>query len=104
MTEAPFTNRELQGMFEEIKEKLNSHTTVHIEILNQVKSTNGKVAEIQKWRERINGALQAAGVLCILIILPFIIWFISWSFNRINSIDEIVAKSLNDYQFQIIEP
>lgn len=99
MTDTPFTNRELTTMFDSITKKLDDHADVHAQILEQVKTTNGKVAEIQRWRERMVGAMWAGSVLFSLVIFPLI----GWAIFEINSLDEKIANALDNYEIRIAE-
>lgn len=99
MTDTPFTNRELTTMFDSITKKLDEHGDVHSQILEQVKTTNGKVAEIQRWRERMYGAMWAGGLLFSLVIFPLI----GWAIFEINSLDEKIANALDNYEIKITQ-
>lgn len=79
-------------MFEQVDDKLNG-------IYREVQATNGKVASIQKWRERVTGAAWAMGGVFSIVILPLLVW----ALIRINSIPEIVAQTLENYQIEIID-
>lgn len=88
--DVPFSNREIQTMFDSLKQTLDAHTDVHTQILDHVKATNGKVAEIQKWRERMVGAMWAGGILCTVVILPLL----TWAILEVNSLDEQINTAV----------
>lgn len=46
MSEIPYSNRELTAFFKNIEEKLDAHSEVHSQILEQVRFTNGKVRRL----------------------------------------------------------
>lgn len=46
MTEIPYTKRELDMKFDGLHETLEEHGKTHVEILEEVKKTNGKVKKI----------------------------------------------------------
>jgi hypothetical protein len=100
MTEQAYQNREIKAMFERLDEKLDNHSKVHGLILDQTTATNGKVAEIQKWKERVMGGFYVASSLGVTIILPLLIWAIV----EVNDIENKIVKSLNNYQIEIIQP
>lgn len=95
----PFTNREITAMFDSIERKLDEHAEVHAQILEQVKATNGKVAEIQRWRERMIGAAWVGGVVVTVIIIPLA----TWAVLVVNSIDKKIVEALDNYEISISE-
>ncbi len=90
MTEQDFTNREISTMFNNMLEKLDEHANTHSKILNAVNITNGKVADIQAWRERMNGGSIVAVAFLTAIIIPVI----SWMVYTVSTLDEIIDKSI----------
>lgn len=85
MDEQDFTNREIQAMFAEIKDG-NSR------IETQTKATNGKVADIQKWREQVNGGAKVAAFFSAVLIVPIL----GWALYTVSTVDERVRSSVND--------
>lgn len=59
-------------MNQKIDDLLKDNKEAHDKILEQVKKTNGSVAEIQKWRYLINGGLIVMNILFV----PVLIWFL----------------------------
>lgn len=96
--EQPYSNREIKSMIDGIIERLDAHTEVHSQILTQVTNTNGKVAEIQKWRERMVGAMWAGSILFTLVIFPLVTWMVV----EISTLNEKIAAALEDYEVQVI--
>lgn len=61
MAEIPFSNRELNEKFTDIRETL-------AQILEQTKRTNGRISKLENWRAYVIGALSILTVL----VLPII--------------------------------
>lgn len=98
MNDKPFSNREITSMFQSILEKLDAHTDVHTSILSAVQTTNGKVADIQTWRERMNGGMTVTGIFLTVVIVPILTWAV-WSILNIQfSIQETVKKAVDTYE------
>lgn len=98
MNDKPFSNREITSMFQSILEKLDAHTEVHSTILGAVQITNGKVADIQTWRERMNGGMTVTGIFMTVVIIPILTWAV-WSILNIQfSIEENVKKAVEIYE------
>ena len=103
MTEQPFTKNpkldrfitNMEHSIDNIKETLLEHTGVHSQILEQTTTTNGKVASIQKWRERTNGVM-----ISLLFLFPFLIAGLWWASSIIlhNSIEDAVKSALSIYE------
>lgn len=96
MADEPYTVRELDGKFLGVHEKLDA-------ILKQTMATNGKVADIQKWRERVMGYATAVIVVGGAVIMPLL----GWGLYRLANIDAItrsvVADELSTYQIEEIK-
>jgi hypothetical protein len=91
--ETPFKNREITAMFSRIEELLNSHTEVHKQILTQTTNTNGKVADIQKWRERVSG-----GIVVCAFVIPTFFGVIGWMAYQITTFDKQIQEALSVYE------
>lgn len=107
--EQPYQKREIdifmQGMvqkFEDVNKKLDRNNDYQnkelAEIKGMVSVTNGKVADIQKWREQTIGAIKATAVLGVMIIVPLL----TWAFITVSKIDdkikEGIESALLDYE------
>ena len=95
-TKNPHLDRFLTNMnnaMANLDNKLDEHAEVHEQILAQTTATNGKVASIQKWRERMNGA-----VLVIVFLLPTLIGLMSWMAYEITNFDDYVQQALKQYE------
>jgi hypothetical protein len=91
--EANFSNREIKAMFGRIEEMLRSHDDVHNAILSQTTTTNGKVADIQKWRERMSG-----GIIVCAFVIPTFFGVIGWMAYQITNFDKQVQEALSVYE------
>lgn len=87
-----YTKREIDSHFEnlvhlikDIDGKVSANNAL-------VKETNGKVANIQIWREQVNGAAKATGVLCMLVVIPLL----TWAFLTIARLDERINEKVKD--------
>ena len=95
-TKNPKLDRFLTGLevsLSDVKGTLEDHTKVHTQILLQTTATNGKVADIQKWRERMSGAV----VVCAFII-PTVFGMIGWMAYEITHFDERIQDALSAYE------
>lgn len=71
------------------------------EIKDQTTKTNGSVANINRWRERINGMAIASGVFMGAIVLPILAWAIYSLVNIQNQVHQAVDDSLGAYNIQM---
>lgn len=85
----------MEHSIESIKETLVEHTMVHAQILEQTTTTNGKVASIQKWRERTNGGLVA-----LIFLFPFLLGGLWWVSSIVlqDTIEKAVESALTVYE------
>jgi len=101
MNDQPFTSdpkldrflTNLDNTIASLDEKLDEHTEVHTKILAQTTATNGKIADIQKWRERMNGAVSV-----MIFIVPTILAFIGWMAYQITHFDDQIQQALSIYE------
>lgn len=101
MQEQPFTKNpqldrfltNLNNTITGLDEKLDEHTVVHTKILAQTTATNGKIADIQKWRERMNGAVSV-----MIFVVPTILAFIGWMAYQITRFDDQIQEALSVYE------
>lgn len=90
MDEKPYLNREIDEFMRDMRES-------NQRIETGVSYTNGKVGEINIWRERVNGALLASGAFMTLIVMPILGWAIYVLVNIDSSINASVQQSLSAY-------
>ena len=85
-----YSNREIDEMKEDIFRALGR-------IENQTTKTNGSVADIQRWKERMMGALYVT----LIVVMPLL----SWGLYQITQIPEKVTHgieiALESYQIYI---
>lgn len=95
MNEDGYTKREHDLIFNDIREAL-------VRIETQTTTTNGKVADITKWREQIVGGAKVAGVVTATIIAPIIIWSVITLRDLPNDIKNAVKDEISSkYDIQI---
>lgn len=63
MPDLPYSNREIQEFFKDIKESLGR-------IENQTVKTNGRVTKLENWRAYSNGAIAVI----VLVVVPVLGW------------------------------
>lgn len=78
--------KDIQGKVAEIKEKDLP------EINGRVKTTNGSVADIKAWKERLTGAFWAMGVGMTVIVVPLL----TWAFVTVAKIDDNINKGISE--------
>lgn len=96
---------EMVGGIHDIKNTLESHTGVHNNIMdavgksnNKLDYTNGKVGELIKWRERINGGMAVAGVFMSIIVIPILAWSVYSLVRLPQTIQESIQEALVVYE------
>lgn len=82
----PYSNREIDNHFKDVKETLER-------IENQTTATNGKVASIQTWRERTNGAMM--------VVTTILVPILGWALWQVSTIDDTVKEVLSTYDITI---
>lgn len=90
LSDKPYTNRE-------IREKWHDQANITQNILLQTTKTNGSVADINRWRERVNGMAIAAGIFMTLIVVPILAWAIYVLVNIQQTIHVSVDDALSAY-------
>ncbi len=83
--DTPYSNRE-------IREKWHDISNTQQAILTQTTKTNGSVADINRWRERANGAFIASSVFMGAVVLPIL----GWAMYVLISLPQTVHKSVDD--------
>jgi len=112
MSEEPYKNREIKELFgaaderadafhEKLMERMGvfeENTTSSLDrIEEQTKKTNGAVADINKWRERVNGMGIASGVFMTIIVIPILGWSLYILVNINNTVHQSVDQALSAY-------
>ncbi len=93
MAEDSYKNREIDEKFDDILGFLGR-------IEGQTTKTNGAVADLNKWRERVNGGAIVAGVFMTVAILPILSWALYILLNINSIINQSVAQALSAYQIE----
>lgn len=86
----PYSNREIREKWHDITNDLQN-------ILTQTTKTNGSVADINKWRERMNGGATVAGIFMSIVVLPILGWALYVLVNLPNTVHEAVDQALSVY-------
>lgn len=81
----------------EIREKWHDQANVSQQILAQAQRTNGSIADINRWRERVNGAFLASSVFMACVILPILGWALYVLININQTVHSAVDESLSAY-------
>lgn len=97
----PYTNRELREKWHDIANSLSTISTEMTNGFDEVKAkqnlTNGSVADVNKWRERINGGAIVAGFFMSVVVLPILCWAIYVLINIQETIHRSVDEALQAY-------
>lgn len=74
MSEVPYSNREINRLFGEVKEQLNR-------IEEQTTKTNGNVRALQKWRAYTAGALAVI----VFAVLPLVVYVFQLQVTQVEA-------------------
>ncbi len=86
------TNKDLHHLITDVKDKVIAMETKALpEINERAKVTNGSVAEITKWKERITGAIWAFGITFTVVIIPLF----TWAFITISKLPTNIDKAVD---------
>lgn len=77
----------------------NTSTSL-LSIEEQTKKTNGAVADLNRWRERMNGMGIATGVFMSMIVLPILIWSVYVLVNIKETVHQSIDDALSAYNIQ----
>lgn len=102
MQDGEITNKDLMYHIEDIKDKVTTITTKDLPEINaRVKTTNGSVADIKAWKERMTGA----GFVILLVVIPIMSWALYQIValnNKISNVDSQIktglSEALRDYE------
>lgn len=86
----PYTNREQR---EWRHDTANSLQRIEFQTIK----TNGSVADINRWRERMNGGAAVAGVFMTFIVIPILAWAIFVLVHITDTIHNSVQEALQAY-------
>lgn len=89
----PYSNREIREKWHDIVNRLQN-----IEL--QTTKTNGSIADINKWRERMNGGAVVAGVFMTTVVVPILAWSLYTLINIDKSVHSAVNEALSAYNIQ----
>lgn len=107
-----YSNREIDGFmkdiqhnFDDVNKKLSEmhdeNVKSHTILDKNQKETNGKVADIQRWRERMKGASWTLGITTTIVIIPILTWaFIAIS-KIPEKIDQGIKSALSVYNIEV---
>lgn len=113
MEEQPYTDNptldrfltEMVAGIKDIQRTLSEHTDVHNDIAIMVEGcneklnyTNGKVGELIKWRERINGGSIVSGIFMSVIVIPILGWCVYSLITLPERINQVVKDALVIYE------
>lgn len=107
--------KDLPSILTHIEDTLKNHTDAHTRIELSVRKvdekisfTNGKVADLIKWREQVKGASMALkgvwGLLAIFVVASIFGMFYMWvEFQSIDyRIRDVLVKELENYQLEVV--
>lgn len=86
MSEEPYQNREIDNMFNEIKD-------IMYRVEEQTKRTNGRVTALERWKYTIIGALTILTT----IVVPILGWALYTIVNITTTVHEAVDDALSAY-------
>lgn len=109
MPEQDFTNREINAMFGNVLDKLNEQnitseknrsedTLIRKEILAAVNLTNGKISDVQAWRERMNGGTLVASVFLTFIVIPILTWSVYTLVKLPETMHATIQDAFSEYE------
>lgn len=99
--ELPYTPREIREKWHDMNNSIQDVSNDIQSVLSQVKLTNGSIAEINRWRERINGGAIVSGVFMTVIVVPILAWAIFVLVNIQESIHKSIQDALSAYDLTI---
>lgn len=102
--ETPYHNREIQEMFKAADDRADSFHDKLMDKLDgiefQTTKTNGSIADINRWRERVNGMAIASGVFMTIVVMPVLAWAIFVLVNIQEQIHQAVDDALQAYDIK----
>lgn len=95
------SNQDLMHFVTDIRDDV-SDIKEHVlpEINSRVKTTNGSVADIKAWKERVTGAAWAFGILFTLVVIPLLTWAFVTVSRISDKINVGIKAALEDYNIE----
>lgn len=91
-----YSKREIDAFMENISASLKAMTAEniasHTKLDENQKITNGKIADVQKWRERVTGAGWAIGIVGTIVLIPML----TWAFIAISKIPDTIEEEIKE--------
>lgn len=85
------TNKDLHYILQEVQRDVKDINEKYLpEINGRAKTTNGSVAEIMRWKERMTGA----GTVILIVVLPLL----TWALYQISTWDSKLQQALSVYE------
>lgn len=83
------TNREIMYEINDIQKKVEDINTKALpEIKGMVKLTNGSVAEVVKWKERMTGGAY--------VVLIVVVPIMSWALYKLSTLDHTIDNAVSN--------
>lgn len=79
-------------MYEKLTNRLDNQDKTLARIETQTITTNGKVADISKWKERVMGGFWALSIMTVIVLVPLL----TWAFITISHISDNINKGIKD--------
>lgn len=100
-----YSKREIDTFMKEIQSSLlamtNENISSHTKLNENQKITNGNVASIQRWRERVVGATWALSLVLTVIMIPLFTWAFIVISKIPKNIDDGIKEALSAYNIEI---
>lgn len=95
MTEREPTNGELMHFINDIGKDMKDIKEIHLpEIKSNQRITNGTVADVKAWRERMIGAGYVAIAFMTIVVVPLL----GWGLYQIAHFDDKIKEALSQYE------
>lgn len=91
----------LDEKFSRMDERFDEQNVVLSRIEDQTKKTNGSIAAINRWRERLNGGMYVAGVFIVMIVLPILTFALITLINIDSKVSQAVQSALSGYNIKV---
>lgn len=81
MEEEPYQNREIDNMFNEIRDTLGR-------VEEQTKRTNGRVTSLERWKYSLGGAMA--------VLTALVVPILGWALYTLVTINTVVHQAVDD--------